>query len=398
MPRLLLGICGGIAAYKAAELARLLIKAGAEVRVVMTANACQFITPLTLQAITHYPVATQLLNTESEAAMPHIELARWPEQIIIAPASANTLANISYGFANDLLSTLCLASNAPIIVAPAMNQAMWLNPATQDNMARLKNRGVRIIEPDSGIQACGEIGPGRLAEPEHIAHFCLSQFTEKKLTAQKWVITAGPTREAIDPVRYLSNHSSGKMGYALAAAAQQAGAEVVLISGPTALPTPLGVQRIDVINAQQMLEACLQHAAHCDVFVGAAAVADYTLAAAPQKIKKTAASMTLSLIPTQDILLQVRKHCQPRLMVGFAAETQNIIEQARAKLQRKQLDLLIANDVSQPHYGFNHDHNQVILLDPDHTTPLPLMSKTQLAPQLIAWIDQHQKAQGRKIT
>lgn len=400
MPRILLGICGGIAAYKAAELARLLIKAGTDVRVVMTANACHFITPLTLQAITQQPVATTLLDEQAESAMPHIDLARWPECIVIAPASANTIAKISHGFADDLLTTLCLATLAPIVIAPAMNQAMWLNAVTQDNIQRLKNRGLLIIPPDEGSHACGETGPGRLPEPISIANFCLEKFFSANNTAsndlrnQKWVITAGPTREAIDPARFLSNHSSGKMGFALATAAAQAGAEVWLISGPTALATPVNVHRIDVTTAEQMLQACLAHATHCDVFIGAAAVADYKPEiASPHKIKKSKTSFKLSLVPTQDILLQVQKHCQPQFLVGFAAETQNILEHARNKLQHKQLDMIIANDISRQDSGFNQDNNQVIIIDQYTNTPWPLISKTQLATSLITLI--HERAQNK---
>ncbi len=399
MPRLLLGICGGIAAYKAAELARILMKAGAQVRVVMTANACNFISPLTFQAITQQPVGTKLLDTATEAAMPHITLARWPERIIIAPASAQTIAKISHGFADDLLSTICLATKAPLIIAPAMNQAMWLNAATQDNIQRLKNRNVHIIEPEDGVQACGETGPGRLADPAIIAHECLSTFTNTYLSKQKWVITAGPTREAIDPVRYLSNHSSGKMGYALAAAAAQAGAEVILISGPSALTTPNGVQRIDVISAEEMLRVCLQQAQSCDVFIGAAAVADYTPSSpSVQKIKKEKTGLTLTLIPTQDILLQVRLHCQPQFLVGFAAESEQIIEHARTKLQNKQLDLIIANDISRTDSGFNQDNNQAILIDQQTTKTWPLMPKTLLAKQLIEVINTHAQSKLQKRT
>lgn len=398
MPRILLGICGGIAAYKAAELARLLIKAGAEVRVVMTSNACQFITPLTLQALTQHPVAIDLVDERAETTMPHIELARWPECIVIAPASADTIAKISHGFADDLLSTLCLATRAPIVIAPAMNQAMWLHAATQHNIQTLKDRGLHIIHPDDGSQACGEIGPGRLPEPASIASFCLEKCFSSKhptngmLHKQKWVITAGPTREAIDPARFLSNHSSGKMGYALAAAAASAGAEVLLISGPTLLATPINVHCVQITTAEQMLQACLVHALDCDVFIGAAAVADFTpQTVSTQKIKKSAAAMTLSLMPTQDILLAVKKHCHPHFLVGFAAETQNIIEHARNKLQSKQLDLIVANDISRQDSGFNADNNQVIIIDQHAHIVLPLIPKVQLALELITLI--HERAQ-----
>ena len=346
--RVLLGITGGIAAYKSAELTRLLIKAGAEVRVVMTQAATQFITPLTLQALSGNRVHTELLDAEAEAGMGHIELARWPDLILIAPTSANFLAKLAEGKADDILSTLVLATKAPIAIAPAMNQAMWSNVATQQNLEILATRGMRVLGPASGEQACGDVGLGRMLEPLEIATLCASMFDAGLLAGLRIVITAGPTQEAIDPVRFISNRSSGKMAYALATEAAAAGAQVTLISGPVALGTPERVNRIDVESAQQMLAASLDAAVACDIFIGVAAVADYRpQQVAPQKIKKGDATMTLELVKNPDIISTIAALEKRPFTVGFAAETNDVERNGAEKLQRKRLDLLFANDARE---------------------------------------------------
>ncbi len=343
--RVLLGITGGIAAYKSAELTRLLVKAGAEVRVVMTPAATEFITPLTLQALSGNRVHTELLDADAEAGMGHIELARWPDLIIIAPASADFMARLAAGQADDILSTLILASKAPVAIAPAMNQAMWSNPATQANLDLLSTRGLIVFGPASGEQACGDIGLGRMLEPQQLLELSASLFASGLLAGLHITITAGPTQEALDPVRYLSNRSSGKMAYALATEAAEAGALVTLISGPVALPTPERVQRIDVISANEMLTASLQHIDQCDIFIGVAAVADYRPESiAEQKIKKSTDSLQLTLIKNPDIISTVANLPNRPFTVGFAAETDNIEDFGVEKLQRKNLDLLFAND------------------------------------------------------
>ncbi len=345
--RVLLGITGGIAAYKSAELTRLLTKAGAEVRVVMTQSATEFITPLTLQALSGNRVHTTLLDTEAEAGMGHIELARWPDLVLIAPTSANFIAKISEGKADDILSTVLLATKAPIAIAPAMNQAMWSNQATQQNLQTLQQRGIAIFGPGSGEQACGDVGLGRMLEPEQILAMSAALFDEGLLAGLRIVITAGPTQEAIDPVRYISNRSSGKMAYALATEAAQAGAQVTLISGPVALATPERVKRIDVISAQEMLEASIACAPACDVFIGVAAVADYRPAQfAEQKIKKSDDTMHLELTKNPDIITAIAALEKRPFTVGFAAETNSIEQHGAEKLARKKLDLLFANDAN----------------------------------------------------
>lgn len=350
--RILLGMTGGIAAYKCAELTRLLIKAGADVRVVMTRAATEFITPLTMQALSGNRVHVELLDADAEAGMGHIELARWPDLILVAPASADFLARMAGGQADDLLTTLLLASKAPIALAPAMNQAMWLNPATQDNLATLKRRdqdqgACRILGPAAGFQACGDTGPGRMLEPQELAEACAAMFSPGLLAGMKIMITAGPTREAIDPVRYISNHSSGKMGYALAAEAAQAGALVTLVSGPVNLAVPDRVNAIHVVSAQQMLDACLADINQQDVFIGVAAVADYRAAdVAAQKIKKSADTMQLTLVRNPDIIGTLAARSPRPLMVGFAAETNDIEAYGQEKLIRKKLDMLFANEAT----------------------------------------------------
>jgi phosphopantothenoylcysteine decarboxylase/phosphopantothenate--cysteine ligase len=394
---ILLGVTGGIAAYKAAELTRLLKKLGAHVRVVMTPAAQEFITPLTLQALSGEPVHTHLLDPTAEAAMGHIELARWADAIVIAPASADILARLTAGMANDLLTTLVLASSAPLFVAPAMNQAMWRHPATQSNCAQLLNRGVQILGPAEGEQACGDIGPGRMLEPQAIADLLAGWFRQKlflpDLTGQHWLVTAGPTREALDPVRYLTNHSSGKMGYAVAAAAARAGAQVTLVSGPTSLAAPTGVARIDVISASEMLSACdaVIHSVH--VLVGAAAVADYRPAdVAAQKIKKSTDTLNLALVKNPDILAHLARRLRSlkerSFVLGFAAETEHVMQHAQTKLQAKGLDAVAANDVSVPGLGFNSDNNALLLIDRQGSTTLNARSKVLLAEELVSWVSE----------
>lgn len=383
--RVLLGITGGIAAYKSAELIRQLKTAGADVRVILTAGGAEFITPLTLQALCGNPVHQSLLDPEAEAGMGHIELAKWAELLLVAPASADFMARLSNGMADDLLTTACLATDAPIAVAPAMNQAMWRDPRTQENQARLRSQGVIIWGPAVGDQACGDTGPGRMLEATQLALLAAEQFSEPKLLGRKVLITAGPTREALDPVRYISNHSSGKMGYALAAAAANMGAEVVLVSGPVALATPAGVTRVDVDSAEQMLQATLDNLSGAHLFIGAAAVADYRpVAVSEHKIKKGKEElMELHLTKNPDIIATVAAQTERPYTVGFAAETEKLLEHARSKLERKGLDLVIANDVSQSGIGFNADHNEVTLVTASGDHPLPRDAKSVLAQQLL---------------
>ncbi len=382
---ILLGVTGGIAAYKSAELIRRLKDLGAQVRVVMTAAAQEFITPLTLQALSGNPVSTDLLDPEAEAAMGHIELARWADLILVAPASANFIARLSQGRGDDLLSTLCLATTAPLVLAPAMNQGMWHNRATQDNVKLLAQRGVHLLGPAEGSQACGETGPGRMLEAIQLAQAVAAMFTSGSLAGKRVVITAGPTREALDPVRYLSNYSSGKMGYALAQAALEAGARVVLVSGPTALKAPERVELVPVVSAAQMYEASLTHAQGCDLFIGAAAVADFRPAEiAEQKLKKgSAEQMTLTLIKNPDIVAAVAQLNPKPFTLGFAAESENLLEHARAKLERKQLDAVVANDISEQGIGFDSDDNAAVLIDHQEALTLERQSKKQLARRLI---------------
>ena len=389
---ILLGISGGIAAYKSAELVRRLKDHGADVRVVMTAAAMEFITPLTLQALSGNPVHTTLLDPEAEAGMGHIELARWADLILVAPASADLMARLANGRGDDLLTTLCLATPAPVALAPAMNQGMWRDPATQANVEILHERGIALFGPAAGEQACGDVGPGRMLEAEQLAELAAGLFQSRALDGVKLCITAGPTREAIDPVRYISNHSSGKMGYALAEAAADAGAQVTLISGPTQLPCPERVTRIDVISAQQMYDASLEKMGNCDIFIACAAVADYRPAnVEEQKIKKHNDAMRIELVRNPDIVSAVASHPKRPFTVGFAAETQDVVSYARDKLQRKKLDLIVANDVSDSRIGFNTDDNRVTVIGADTEQHIEQMSKRQLARQLIALIAQQHR-------
>jgi len=394
---ILLGVTGGIAAYKSAELLRILQKNGAKVRVVMTEAAQEFITPLTMQALSGFPVATDLLDTEAEAAMGHIELARWADCILIAPATANCIAGLVSGAGGDLLSTLCLASRSPIAIAPAMNQAMWSNAATQSNMKVLAERGVQVFGPAAGQQACGDVGLGRMLEPTEIADQLAGLFQSTKLSGRRVVITAGPTREALDPVRYLSNHSSGKMGYALARAAAEAGAQTVLISGPTSLAAPERVDYVPVVSAMDMYEAVLSRLEKTDIFIGAAAVADYRPKQyAPEKIKKTKeSSMVIELEKNPDIIASVAKHENRPFTVGFAAETTNVEHYAQKKLSAKNLDMIVANDVSKPGTGFNSNDNAVTVFWDKGEQNFDQRSKTQLARDLLGLIaDFHSKTLG----
>lgn len=385
--RILLGVTGGIAAYKAADLARRLREAGAEVRCVMTQAAQEFITPLTLQAVTGNAVHLHLLDTEAENAMGHIELARWADAVVVAPASANFVAKLAQGRADDLLSTLCLAAQSPVAVAPAMNQQMWLNAATQDNVAVLRRRGLRVFGPAQGAQACGEVGPGRMLEPAEIARLTAGLFATGALEGLTVVVTAGPTWEAIDPVRGLTNKSSGKMGYAIAAAAAEAGARVLLVSGPTALPNPERVRTLRVTSAQQMYDTVHEQIRGAQVFIGAAAVADYRpLGVSQTKIKKDAERLTLELVRNPDILASVAALKSPPFTVGFAAETEDVERNAREKLKRKNVDLVAGNLVGVAGRGFEADENGLLLVDRDGVTELPVQSKEKLARALVSEI------------
>ena len=385
--RILLGVSGGIAAYKAAELLRLLRGEGAEIRVVMTRAATEFIRPLTLQALSGHPVRESLFDPQHEAAMGHIELARWAELIMIAPASADLIARLAAGMADDLLTTLCLASTAPLCLAPAMNQQMWQAQATQENVSVLQRRQVLLFGPAVGQQACGDTGPGRMLEPTELLEACSGVFAAKPLQGCKLTITAGPTREALDPVRFISNHSSGKMGFALAQAAHAMGAEVSLIAGPVALPTPLGIKRVDVETAEQMLRAVLQQPG--DIFIACAAVADYRpVQVSQQKMKKQQDEVTLTLVRNPDILATVAALESSPFCVGFAAETENLIEHARAKLEGKKLDMIAANRVGEHASGggFNSETNALHVFWNDGDLCLPMTTKAVLAQQLLQLI------------
>lgn len=388
--RILLGITGGIAAYKSAELVRALKTAGADVRVVMTEGAKEFITPLTLQALSGNPVHHSLLDPEAEAGMGHIELAKWADLILVAPASANFIARFAAGMGNDLLSTLCLASAAPIALAPAMNQAMWADESTQANMDKLralKPSTLSIWGPDQGEQACGDVGPGRMLEPLTLAQLTAESFKAGSLSGKTVLITAGPTREAIDPVRYISNHSSGKMGYALAEAARDAGAKVILISGPVSLEAPERITRVLINSADEMLAAVMTRLSETDIFIGAAAVADYRPEnPAEQKIKKHNDDMHIYLVKNPDIIATVAEQENKPFTVGFAAETQNVLEYAQGKLEKKNLDLIIANDVSRKDIGFNSEENAVTLVAAGEQIELPKATKTQVSRDIVAEI------------
>ncbi|KPL98084.1 bifunctional phosphopantothenoylcysteine decarboxylase/phosphopantothenate--cysteine ligase CoaBC [Vibrio splendidus] len=390
--KILLGISGGIAAYKCAELTRRLIERGAQVQVVMTNAAKEFITPLTMQAVSGRPVSDSLLDPAAEASMGHIELAKWADLVLLAPATADLIARMTAGMGNDLLTTLVLATDAPVAVSPAMNQQMYSNPATQENIATLKRRGCEIWGPAAGEQACGDVGMGRMLEPMQLVHRCEDFFQPKPLAGRSVLITAGPTREAIDPVRYITNHSSGKMGYALAEAAAKQGATVTLISGPVSLATPNKVNRIDIDSAQQMFDAVTANAAQHDIFISCAAVADYRPETiADQKLKKVDGKddMTIQMVKNPDIVASVASMMEGRpFTVGFAAETQDVEKYARGKLERKNLDMICANDVSVEGQGFNSSSNELHLYWKDGDKSLPLDSKDTLGFQILDQIQQ----------
>jgi phosphopantothenoylcysteine decarboxylase/phosphopantothenate--cysteine ligase len=384
----LLGITGGIAAYKTPELVRRLIERGANVQVVMSSGATQFVTPLTLQAVSGKPVRTDLWDANAEAAMGHIELARWADEIVIAPATADVLARLAHGFASDLLTTVCLATSAPITVAPAMNKVMWAHAATQANVRTLEERGVRILGPASGEQACGEVGEGRMLEPLEIAEAVSANVAVRNLlSGLKVVVTAGPTRERIDPVRYISNRSSGKMGYAVAQAARDAGAKVVLVTGPVGIAAPTGMQVANVETAEQMLDAVRTHVLGANIFISAAAVSDYKAAqAAREKIKKAQESMSLELARTPDVLATIARAASHPFLVGFAAETENVEANALDKLNSKNLDMIAANKVGDG-LAFDRDDNAITVYWPEGgKRELPLNSKNAIARQLVALI------------
>ncbi|ORE85242.1 phosphopantothenoylcysteine decarboxylase/phosphopantothenate--cysteine ligase [Oceanococcus atlanticus] len=379
----LLGVSGGIAAYKSADLVRRLRERGCDVQVVMTRAAQEFVTPLTFQALSGREVRTALLDSAAEAAMGHIELARWADRILIAPASADLIARLTAGMADDLLTTVCLASAAPISLAPAMNQQMWQAPAVQANVATLRERGIEILGPGEGDQACGDIGPGRMLEPLELADMITDEKPDGVLAGLRVLITAGPTREALDPVRFLTNRSSGKMGFALAAACQAAGAQVELIAGPVNLPTPIGVRRYNVESAQQMLDKANERVGKAQILIATAAVADYRpRAVQDDKIKKSSDSIALELEKTPDILGELSRRETHLFTVGFAAETRELERYARAKMQRKNLDMICANEVG-PGQGFDVDENALLVFWPGGQQQLGPRHKRALAGELV---------------
>jgi len=382
--KILLGVTGGIAAYKSAELIRLIIKSGAEVRVVMTKAATEFVQPLTYQALSGHRVYTDIFDAEADSAMDHIELARWADLMIVAPASADFIAKMRNGYADNLLLTLCLASKQPVAIAPAMNQQMYANRATQDNIKLLASRAVLIWGPDDGEQACGDTGPGRMLEPTELFERVAEYLSPGKLDGKNVLITAGPTREPIDPVRYISNRSTGRMGYALAQAAHQAGAGVTLVSGPVNLDAPAGVERISVSSAIEMRDAVIERVAKVDIFIACAAVSDYRVEqVAAEKIKKTTRKIKLELIPNPDIVSEVTRLKNKPFTLGFAAETEKLEQHAVEKLQRKNLDMIAANLVAAEQTGFESDTNELTVIWPDGQRLLALNDKNEIAKQLI---------------
>ncbi|MDD3651535.1 bifunctional phosphopantothenoylcysteine decarboxylase/phosphopantothenate--cysteine ligase CoaBC [Immundisolibacter sp.] len=391
---ILLGVTGGIAAYKTPDLVRRLREAGAEVRVVLTDAAAAFVTPLTLQAVSGRPVHQALLSAEAESGMGHIELARWADLVLIAPATADFMARLAHGFADDLLTACCRATRAPVAIAPAMNVGMWQNAATQRNLRQLTDDGVRVFGPASGSQACGEVGEGRMLEPLELVAACAAQFGGGALAGRRVVVSAGPTFEDLDPVRFIGNRSSGRMGYAIAQAARAAGATVTLVSGPVALADPPGIAVQRVRSAQQMRDAVLAAVADADVYIGAAAVADYRPAAlAAQKIKKDRDTFTVELVRNPDILSEVAALPRRPFTVGFAAETDDVLGYARRKLDDKRLDMIAANAVGAG-LGFETDDNALTLLWPGGQRELPRASKAALARELIAVIAERLHARG----
>lgn len=384
--KIILGITGGVAAYKSADLTRRLRERGAIVRVVMTENAKQFITPLTMQAVSGHPVHDDLFDLKAEAAMGHIELARFADIILIAPASADFMARLLSGEAGDLLTTLCLATKAPIALAPAMNQGMWKNPVTQENILKLHGKGIHLFGPAEGSQACGDIGPGRMLEPLELVDRVAALFSNGYLKNKKVLITAGPTREAIDPVRFITNASSGKMGYALTEALKEADAEVVLISGPVSIPPPEGVTFINVLTADEMLNAVLAYVNDCDIFFSVGAVGDYQCTdIAKQKIAKKEQTLTLHLTRTVDVVATVAQLEKRPIIIGFAAETENVIAKASAKRINKKIDMIIANEVGEG-IGIGMDENAVTALWDDQMREFPKTTKQKLARELVALV------------
>ncbi|CAM2927272.1 bifunctional phosphopantothenoylcysteine decarboxylase/phosphopantothenate--cysteine ligase CoaBC [Pseudoalteromonas distincta] len=389
--KIVLGITGGIAAYKCAELVRRLKDSGCEVKVVMTESAKHFITPLTMQAVSGETVSDSLLDPSAEASMGHIEFAKWADLILVAPATCNIIAKMAAGIADDLLTTLLLATPAKVAVAPAMNQQMYAHAATQANLATLKARNVLIWGPGKGEQACGDVGAGRMLEPHELVALCTAKEQPQLLAGKTITITAGPTREPLDPVRFISNHSSGKMGYALAEAALQLGAEVNLISGPVNIKAPTGVNLINIESAEQLLTESLTYAPQSDAFIGCAAVADYRAAEiATQKMKKQGDELTLTLTKNPDVIAAIANLTQNRpYTVGFAAETQNVESYAKGKLKNKNLDMICANDVSKSGLGFNSDHNALTLYWHNEQLELPTTSKTEIALKVIEQLAKH---------
>lgn len=383
---ILLGVTGSIAAYKSADLIRRLREAGAVVRVVMTANAKRFITPLTLQAVSGHPIHDDLFDLQAEAAMGHIELARWADMIVVAPATADFMARFAEGRADDLLTAVCLAAPVAVAIAPAMNQGMWKDTLTQMHLQALLQKHVYLLGPAQGLQACGDDGPGRLLEPSEIVLKISELFSNQALSGARILLTAGPTREAIDPVRFLSNKSSGKMGYALAAAAREAGAHVTLISGPVHLPSPEGVQVIAVESGQEMYEEAMRKAPECDIFLAVAAVSDYRPeVSAEQKIHKTASALSITLVPNPDIVSAIAQLNPKPFIVGFAAETEQVLERAQVKRRHKKMDMIIANQVGFG-VGMESEENQVTIISEEKIISLPQLPKRQLATQLIDFI------------
>lgn len=392
---ILLGVSAGIAAYKSCDLVRRLMDAGARVRVVMTPRAAEFVAPLTFQALSGHPVRLSAFDAGAEAGMDHIELARWADCVLVAPATADLMARLAQGMADDLLTTLCLATEAPVCLAPAMNRAMWAHAATRANAQCLAGRGVRLLGPASGGQACGEEGAGRMLEPGELVAALRERFTDGPLAGRRVLITAGPTREPVDPVRFVGNRSSGRMGYAVAAAAAAAGARVCLVSGPVALPSPPGVERVAVETALEMHAAVMERVAQAEVFISTAAVADYRVAEpALEKIKKRADTLELRLVRNPDILAEVAARPDAPFTVGFAAETGDLERHARAKLEAKGLDMIAANDVSAGR-GFDAEENALEVLWPGGGTSLGRQPKTALARALVALVARRMEVAGR---
>lgn len=383
---IILGVTGSIAAYKSAELTRRLREVGATVRVVMTENAKRFITPLTMQAVSGHPVHDDLFDLQAEAAMGHIELARFADVVLVAPASADLMARLANGHASDLLTTICLATKAPIALAPAMNQGMWRNVLTEANYQALKQQSIHLLDPGEGSQACGDVGPGRMMEPTEIVRQLGKLFATGKLAGLRVLVSAGPTHEAIDPVRFVSNGSSGKMGYAIAEAAREAGANVTLVSGPVAIKKPSHIKCIDVVSAEEMYGAIMREATTCDIFFAVAAVSDYHCQTiATQKIHKDKDTLTLTFERNKDIVASVSALSNKPYIVGFAAETENVLQNARIKRERKKMDIIIANQVA-PGVGMGSDDNEAVLIGSDRSLTFSKQSKRQLARALIAII------------